>query len=103
MRCRLNPSANTFGNAHFVRITKYSDVTGTVLDTDDTQLGQFYLEDGDTIIIEKGTTDKIRRNFKNATVIVKGIIMTITTTKLVDDDFKIIVNSNGVGGEFQQN
>ena len=26
------------------------DVTGTVLDTDDTQLGQFYLEDGDTII-----------------------------------------------------
>ena len=28
--------------------------------------------------------------------------MTITTTKLVDDDFKIIVNSNGVGGEFQQ-
>ena len=28
--------------------------------------------------------------------------MTISTTKLVDDDFKIIVNSNGVGGEFQQ-
>ena len=28
--------------------------------------------------------------------------MTITTTKLVDDNFKIIVNSNGVGGEFQQ-
>ena len=28
--------------------------------------------------------------------------MTITTTKLVDDSFKIIVNSNGVGGEFQQ-
>ena len=28
--------------------------------------------------------------------------MTISTTKLVDDNFKIIVNSNGVGGEFQQ-
>ena len=54
-----NPSANTFSNAHFVRITPTGDVTGTVLDTDDTQLGQFYLEDGDTIIIEKGTTDKI--------------------------------------------
>lgn len=28
--------------------------------------------------------------------------MTISTTQLVDDSFKIIVNSNGVGGEFQQ-
>ena len=28
--------------------------------------------------------------------------MTISTTKLVDDTLKIIVNSNGVGGEFQQ-
>jgi hypothetical protein len=26
----------------------------------------------------------------------------ITTSKLVDNDFKIIVNSNGIGGEFQQ-
>ena len=48
-----NPSANTFGNAHFVRITATGDVTGTVLDSSDTQLGQFYLEDGDTVIIEK--------------------------------------------------
>jgi len=54
-----NASANTFSNAHFVRVTATADTTGTVLDTDDTQLGQFYLEDGDTIIIEKGTTDKI--------------------------------------------
>ena len=54
-----NPSANTFGNAHFVRVTATGDVTGTVLDSSDTQLGQFYLEDGDTVIIEKGTTDKI--------------------------------------------
>ena len=28
--------------------------------------------------------------------------MTISTTKLVDDNFKIIVNSNGVGNEYQQ-
>ena len=28
--------------------------------------------------------------------------MAITTTKLVDDTLKIIVNSNGIGGEFQQ-
>jgi hypothetical protein len=28
--------------------------------------------------------------------------VTISTTQLVDDSFKIIVNSNGVGGEFQQ-
>tara|TARA_B100000902_G_scaffold327802_1_gene323526 strand:- start:2 stop:364 length:363 start_codon:yes stop_codon:yes gene_type:complete len=28
--------------------------------------------------------------------------MTITTTKLVDDNLKIITNSNGIGGEFQQ-
>jgi hypothetical protein len=28
--------------------------------------------------------------------------MTITTTKLVDDNFKIIVNANGVGGEEEQ-
>ena len=54
-----NASANTFSNAHFVRVTATADTTGTVLDTDGTQLGQFYLEDGDTIIIEKGTTDKI--------------------------------------------
>ena len=54
-----NASTNDFSNAHFVRVTATGDVTGTVLDTDDTQLGQFYLEDGDTVIIEKGTTDKI--------------------------------------------
>ena len=28
--------------------------------------------------------------------------MSITTDKLIDDNFKIIVNSNGIGGEFQQ-
>lgn len=28
--------------------------------------------------------------------------MTITSTKLVDDDFKIVVNANGVGSEEDQ-
>ena len=28
--------------------------------------------------------------------------MTISTTQIVDDNFKIIVDSNGVGSEFQQ-
>ena len=28
--------------------------------------------------------------------------MSITTDKLIDDNFKVIVNSNGIGGEFQQ-
>ena len=28
--------------------------------------------------------------------------MTISTTQIVDDNFKIIVNSNGIGSEFQQ-
>ena len=28
--------------------------------------------------------------------------MTITSTKLVDDDFKIMVNANGVGNEEDQ-
>ena len=55
-----NPSVNNFGNAHFVRVTATADTTGTVFESDGaTELGKFYLEDGDTVIIEKGTTDKI--------------------------------------------
>ena len=54
-----NPNASTISNAQFVRVTATSDVTGTVLDTDDNTLGQFYLENGDTVIIEKAPTDKI--------------------------------------------
>ena len=55
-----NPSTNDFSKAHFVRITATADVTGTVFESDGTtELGKFYLEDGDTVIIEKGTTDKI--------------------------------------------
>ena len=49
-----NPTTNDFGKAHFVRITATSDVTGSVFESDGTtQLGQFYLENGDTIIVEK--------------------------------------------------
>jgi len=55
-----NPTTNDFGNAHFVRVTATADTTGTVFESDgSTELGKFYLEDGDTVIIEKGTTDKI--------------------------------------------
>jgi hypothetical protein len=54
-----NPSANNIGRAQFVRITATADVTGTVLDADDVQLGQFYLENGDTVIIEKNQVIKL--------------------------------------------
>jgi len=54
-----NASADNFSRANFVRITATSDTTGTVDDSDDNQLGQFYLENGDTIIIEKNPGDKI--------------------------------------------
>ena len=54
-----NPSAHNISRANFVRITATADVTGTVLDADDNTLGQFYLENGDTVIIEKNPGDKI--------------------------------------------
>lgn len=54
-----NPSANNISRANFVRITATADVTGTVVDSDDGALGSFYLENGDTIIIEKNPGDKI--------------------------------------------
>ena len=54
-----NPSDNDFGRAHFVRITATSDVTGTIVDSADAALGSFYLENGDTVIIEKNPGDKI--------------------------------------------
>ena len=54
-----NPSANNIGRANFVRITATADVTGTVVDSDDGALGSFYLENGDTVIIEKNPGDKI--------------------------------------------
>ena len=54
-----NPSGNNIGRANFVRITATADVTGTVLDADDNTLGQFYMENGNTVIIEKNPGDKI--------------------------------------------
>jgi len=55
-----NPSTNDFGRANFVRITATADVTGTLFESNgSTQLGQFYLENGDTVIIEKKPAQKI--------------------------------------------
>jgi len=54
-----NPSDNNIGRANFVRITATSDVTGTIVDSADAALGSFYLENGDTVIIEKNPGDKI--------------------------------------------
>jgi hypothetical protein len=47
------------GRANFVRITATGDVTGTIVDSADAALGSFYLEDGDTVILEKNPGDKI--------------------------------------------
>ena len=55
-----NASDNDFGRAVFVRITATGDTTGTLEESDgSTGIGQFYLEDGDTIIIEKHPAEKI--------------------------------------------
>jgi hypothetical protein len=55
-----NASDNDFSRAVFVRITATADTTGTLEESDgSTQIGQFYLEDGDTVIIEKHPAEKI--------------------------------------------
>ena len=55
-----NPSDNDFGRAHYVRITATSDVTGALEESDgSTVIGQVYLEDGETVIIEKHPAEKI--------------------------------------------
>lgn len=54
-----NPNANNMGRAQFVRITATSAATGTIVDADDGAIGQFYLAQGDTIILEKAPGDKI--------------------------------------------
>ncbi len=54
-----NPSDTNMGRANFVRITATSDVTGTIVDSSDAALGSFYLENGDTVILEKNPGDKI--------------------------------------------
>ena len=55
-----NPSDNDFGIARYVRITANADVTGEREESNgSTGIGQFYLEDGDTVIIEKHPAEKI--------------------------------------------
>ena len=55
-----NPSDNDFGRAQYVRITATADVTGALEESNgSTGIGQFYLEDGDTVIIEKHPAEKI--------------------------------------------
>jgi len=54
-----NPSANTIGNACFVRVHATSNTTLTVTDGDSVTLGSVYIASGDTLIIEKAPKDKI--------------------------------------------
>ena len=55
-----DPSANNIGLATAVRIVATAGtVTGTVNLADDTKIGEFYLENGDTVILEKAAGDKI--------------------------------------------
>ena len=64
-----NASDNDFGRAVFVRITATADVTGTVVDKDDGAIGQFYLENGNTVIIEKAPGDKVTCATSNASAV----------------------------------
>ena len=55
-----NPSDNDFGRAVFVRVTATGDTTGVLEESDgSTVIGQFYLENGDSVIIEKHPAEKI--------------------------------------------
>jgi len=56
-----NPSANTIGNANFVRVHATANTTLTVTDGQDSPvtLGTVYIASGDTVIIEKAPKDKI--------------------------------------------
>ena len=55
-----NASDNDFGRAVFVRVTATGDTTGVLEESDgSTVIGQFYLENGDSVIIEKHPAEKI--------------------------------------------
>ena len=56
-----NPNENNIGGAHFVHcVATGGTQTGVVKDSSDNTLGQFYLHAaGDSIVIEKSTTDTI--------------------------------------------
>ena len=55
-----NAADNDFDRAVFVRVTATADTTGVLeLANGSTTIGQFYLENGDTVIIEKHPAEKI--------------------------------------------
>ena len=55
-----NPSDNDFGRAVFVRVTATGDTTAVLEESDgSTVIGQVYLEDGNSVIIEKHPAEKI--------------------------------------------
>tara|TARA_S200000501_G_scaffold375522_1_gene427802 strand:- start:3217 stop:3465 length:249 start_codon:yes stop_codon:yes gene_type:complete len=54
-----NPSQNNINSARFVRVTATADTTGELLDSSNTKLAEFYLENGNTVIIEKDADQKI--------------------------------------------
>ena len=55
-----NASDNDFGRAVFVRITATGDTTAVLEESDgSTVIGQVYLENGDSVIIEKHPAEKI--------------------------------------------
>ena len=55
-----NASDNDFSRAQYVRITATADTTAVLEESNgSTVIGQVYLEDGDTVIIEKHPAEKI--------------------------------------------
>jgi len=55
-----NASDNDFSRAQYVRITATADTTVVLEESNgSTVIGQVYLEDGDTVIIEKHPAEKI--------------------------------------------
>ena len=55
-----NASDNDFSRAQYVRITATADTTAVIEESNgSTVIGQVYLEDGDTVIIEKHPAEKI--------------------------------------------
>jgi hypothetical protein len=55
-----NASDNDFGRAVFVRVTATGDTTAVLEESNgSTVIGQVYLEDGETVIIEKHPAEKI--------------------------------------------
>jgi len=55
-----NAADNDFDRAVFVRVTATADTTGVLeLANGSTTIGQFYLENGDSVIIEKHPEEKI--------------------------------------------